>query len=248
MSGTSRSSLSGKDPVATGSSASDGGPSSPRQGPPGRTSPFDGRARAFREKRERRRGARREQVGQLLAVAIIILGIYAILSARPYIPGSGSVFPSPGPLITVTFGTPVASTVNCSSGGIAYVDRVPWTGSSEPVTTGDVSLHFVEIWDGDYIPDIYASPNVTSTSLCASAPPTSLMCWYVVMTTSNGTILLAYWVAAGWVSLTHGPWNVPIVDGTTLVFITGSPIAQTGRGLTVVGFSGGSPIRGSVPL
>lgn len=217
-------------------------------GPPGSSSRFDGRARAFREKQERHRSVRREQTGQLLVVAIIILGIYAILSARPYIPGSGPVFPSPGPPITVTFGTPVASSVNCTTGGAAYIERVPWQNSTQPVLTGEVSLRFVEIWDGDYIPDIYAAPNVSASNLCGGPPPTSLMSWYIVLTTGNGTILLLYSVAGGWTSPSHAAWNIPLQRGFDLVFITGTPVAETGRGLSVIGFSGGSPIRGSVPL
>jgi hypothetical protein len=39
-----------------------------------------------------------------------------------------------------------------------------------------------------------------------------------------------------------------IENGSALVLVTSMSLAGTGRGFAVVGYSGGSPIRGTVPL
>ena len=225
-------------------------PAFPRAGEPAPRGTYDGRARSFRETQSHRRSLRRERLGQVVVVAIILLGIYAIVSARPFNPSSGSGNPAPGPPIAVTLSTPVVGQVSCGSGGTAYTERVVWSGATASVTTGDVSPRVYELFDGDIVNDIGVVPNVTSSSLCAGSPPSGapLVSWYVVLTDPNGSILLTYTFSSGWVSVTHGEWNFAIENGSAMVVVTESSIAGMGFGFAVVGFSSGSPIRGSVPL
>lgn len=221
----------------------------PRAGEPAPPGSFDGRARSFRERQEKRRSARRERIGQLLVVLIVVLGVYAVVTARPYNPSSTSSLPTPGPPITVSLGTPVASTVTCGAGGTAYAERIVWENSTAPVTTGDITVRVYEIYDGDFVPDQGVVANVTPSNLCAGSPPSSPPpLWYVVMAAPNGTTLLSYTVTQGWTSVTSGPWNFQIENGSAMTVVTGVSLAGTGHGFAVVGFAGGSPIRGSVPL
>jgi len=210
--------------------------------------PLEGRSRSFRERQARRKSARREHVGQLLVVVIIVLGIVTIVTARPQSSSSISGYPSPGPPIAVQFGTPSAGTLSCTGGGTAYTERIPWEGSTQQVTTGDVYVRVYEIWDGDYVGDPGAVANATPSNLCAGTPPDSNALWYVVLTAPNGTNLLTYTAASAWVSLTHEPWNIPIEGGFSLVLVTGESLAGTGRGFAVGGFANGSPINGAIPL
>lgn len=220
-----------------------------RAGEPAPPGSFDGRARSFREQQTKRRGIRRERVGQLLVVAIIVLGVYAIVSAKPFNPASKSNYPSPGPPISVTLLSPVVSNLTCGQGGTAYVERIVWANSTGTVTTGDIATHLYEIWDGDYIADAGVVANVTEKNLCAGSPPDpSTLLWYVVMESPNGTILLSYTQPSGWVAVGPGPADIEIPNGSAMVVVTGLSLAGTGRGFAVVGFSNGSPIRGSVPL
>jgi hypothetical protein len=214
--------------------------------PPGT---YEGRARSFRETQSQRRSLRRERIGQIAVVAIIALGIYAIVSAHPFNPASNSGPPSPGPPIVVTFSSPVLGQVTCGNGGAAYTERVVWANASGLVTTGDVSPRVYEIFDGDIVSDIGVVANATSSNVCAGSPPNpSTIGWYIAMAAPNGTIEFTYTFGAGWTSLSHGPTIVPIENGTVLVVVTGASIAGRGFGLAVAGYSGGSPIRGTVPL
>lgn len=222
----------------------------PRAGEPAPPGTFDGRARSFRETQSQRRSLRRERLGQVVVVAIILLGIYAIVSARPFNPSSGSGHPTPGPPIRVTLATPVLGQTPCGGGGTAYTERVVWTSASASVTTGDVSPRVYELFDGDIVNDIGVVANATSSSLCAGSPPNGapLVSWYVVLTDPNGTNLLTYTFSAGWTSVTHGAWNFAIENGSAMVVVTKTSVAGMGFGFAVVGFSSGSAIRGSVPL
>lgn len=222
--------------------------SSRRAGMPAPAGSFDGRARSFREEQEKNRSAKRERIGVILVVAIIVLGVFAIVTARPFSPSSNGGLPTPGPPITVRFGAPSVSTVNCSAGGKAYVEQIPWTNSSEPITTGDINLRVYEIWDGDYIGDRNVVANATPSNLCAGSPPGPLSLWYAVLQAPNGTNLLTYTVAQLWTSLSGGAWNIWVQDGFVLVLVTYVSLAGTGRGIAVYGHSGGSPIQGSIPL
>jgi len=223
--------------------------SAPRAGEPAPPGTFDGRARAFRERQVQRRSVRRERIGQLLVAAIIVLGVYAIVTARPYSPTSGSSNPNPGPPVTVTFAAPSVSQLSCTGGGTGFVEKVVWSNASAAVTAGDVSPRVYEIFDGDIVSDLGVTANVTSSNLCAGSPPNpSTPAWYVVLTAPNGTIVLSYTVAQGWASVTHGAWNIPIENGSALTVVTGMSVADRGFGLSVVGFANGAPIRGSVPL
>jgi hypothetical protein len=222
-----------------------GGEGARAPAPPGT---LEGRSRSFREHQLKRKSARREHVGQLVVVAIIVLGIVAIVTARSGYSGSHSGFPSPGPPIVVQLGTPVLSTVNCTGGGTAYIERIPWLGSTQPVTPGDVYVRVYEIWDGDYIGDPGAMANATSSNVCAGAPPDSTTLWYVVLTASNGTNLLTYTADHAWVSVTDGASNLGIETGSSLVLVTGTSFAGTGRGFAVGGFANGSPITGAIAL
>lgn len=223
---------------------------SPRAGEPAPPGSSEGRARSFRERETRRRSRRRELVGQLLVVAIIILGIYAIVSARPFVPSSGPGPPTPGPPITVNLTSPVVGQVTCGNGGIAYTERVGWANSTAPVTTNEVSPRVYELFDGDVVVDNGVTANVSSTSLCAGSPPSGggLYSWYVVLTAPNGTIELSYTFDQGWVSVDHGPVDRPIANLSSLVVVVDPELADRGYGLAVVGEANGSSIHGAVPL
>jgi hypothetical protein len=224
-------------------------PSSPRAGEPAPRGTFDGRARAFREQQTQRRSRRRELFGQLLVVAIIVVGIYAIVSAKPFSPSNNSGPPNPGPPIVITFTTPVVGTVSCGDGGTAYTEQVDWTNASQPVTTGDVTLRVYELYDGDIVNDMGIIPNATTASVCAGAPPNpATLAWYVVVSSPSGAIQLTYAFSPGWASVTNGAWNVPIENGTMMTIVMGASIAGRGFGFAVVGFASGSPVRGSIPL
>jgi len=221
----------------------------PRAGVPARPGSFEGRARSFRQEQARRRSARRERVGTFLVVVILALGVYTIVTARPYSPSSKNDSPTPGPPIDVNLGTPTgASAVTCSAGGTAYVERIPWMNSTQPVTTGDIEVHVYEIFDGDFIGDRNAVANVTPSNPCAGAPPDSKALWYAALATPNGTILLTYTVNHPWTAVTPGPWNIGIENGSVLVLVTYASLAGRGYGFAVVGYAGGSPIRGTVAL
>lgn len=221
----------------------------PRAGEPAPPGSSEGRARSFRERETRRRSRRRELVGQLLVVAIIILGIYAIVSARPFVPSSGPGPPAPGPPITVNLTSPVVGQVTCGNGGTAYTERVGWANSTAPVSTNEVSPRVYELFDGDIIVDNGVTANVSSTSLCAGDPPSGEpISWYVVLCAPNGTIELSYTFDQGWVSVDHGSVDFPIADLSSLVVVVDPEIADRGYGLAVVGEANGSSIHGAVPI
>ena len=223
---------------------------STRAGEPAPPGTFEGRARSFRENQVQRRSRRRELIGQVLVVAIILLGIYAIVSARPFVPSSGPGPPNPGPPISVNLTSPVIGQVTCGKGGTAYTEKVVWANSTAPVTTREVSPRVYELFDGDIVNDVGVTANVSSTSLCAGDPPSGggLISWYVVLTAPNGTILLSYTFSQGWVSVTGGLSDIPIENGASMVVVTNPDIAGKGYGFAVVGEANGSSIHGSVPL
>jgi len=236
---------------ADGPSSGGAGPATHVPGRAGEPAPpgtFDGRARSFRESRTRERSLRRERVGQIVVVAIIILGIYAIVSAKPFNPSSNGGNPNPGPPIIVNFSAPVAGQVPCAGGGTGYTERLVWTNSSAPVTTGDVGILIKEP-DNDSVPDQGVVANATSSNVCAGSPPNAVTwSWYVVLAAPNGTNILTYTDDHGWTSVTHGPSNVPIEDGTTWVIVTGGPFYHRGFVFWLVGYANGSPIHRTVVL
>jgi len=232
-------------PAASGAE-SPGGPipsTAPRRAPPSA-----GRAHAFRESQERHRQQNRESLGVVAVVIIIVLGVYTLATARPYTGSSSFALPPPGPTITVDLGTPTVGAVTCAGGGTAYAERIPWNGSSQPVTTGDVNLRVYEIWDRDYITDPHADANATTADLCAGIPPNPIALWYVVLAAPNGTNILTYTQANDWSSLTHGPTNIWIENDSSLILVTNMPLWNTGRGFQVYGFSSGSVVFGTLPL
>lgn len=236
---------SAETPTAGPTATSDG--SVPPTRSPARDA-FAGRAGAFRREYAARRSAQRERIGQVMVVAIIVLGVYAILTAKPVSSSSDYVPPRLGPTIVVHLGSPLVSSVPCGAGGTVVAERIPWVDASQPITTGDIALRVYEIWDGDFIGDPNAAPNVSASSLCAAALPNPATQWYAVLASPNSTNLLTYTVAQGWVAVTHGPWNFPVENGSALVLVANPSLADSGRGFQVFGFADGSPILGSVPL
>jgi len=211
------------------------------------------RARAFRLGQERQRGARWERMGQLLSIVVILLGIYAITTARPYIPPAGGGIPPlsstpPGTPIDVQLGNPLVSNLSCAGGGSAYAERIPWMNSTAPLATKEVWPEVYEIWDGDYIRDPTGVASATPTNLCAGNSPASIWAWYVVLATSNGTNLLTYTQNSEWTSLTNGSTNLPLESGLDMVLVTQTSLAGTGRGFGVLGYINDSEVQGSVPL
>ncbi|MGP8072179.1 MAG: hypothetical protein ACLPZM_03510 [Thermoplasmata archaeon] len=230
--------------------------SSPRLPPasrPARTYRVDGRARLFRQKQAKRRSARWERTLQVLAVVEILLGVYALATARPYSSPAGDGVPSwwPIPLgspITVNFGHPTESTVNCTGGGTALAESIPWINSTVPLTTQVVYAELYEIEDGDYIDDPGAVANVSATSVCAGTAPSHSAIWYAVLAAPNGTNILGYTEATTWTTVAHDSTNITIEDGSDLILVTATSLAGTGRGFGVLGFLDDSQIKGGVPL
>jgi len=181
-------------------------------------------------------------------VVIILLGVYTILTARPFASTSSEQLPGNGPPIVVHLGSPTESAVTCAAGGTAYAERIPWTNSTQPVTTGDLTVRVIEIWDGDYIGDPNANANVTPSNLCSGTPPDASAKWYVVLSAPNGTNLLTYTGGTGWVSVTHGDWNLPIENDSALTLVSYAALAGTGRGFSLDGAANGSLISGSIAL
>ncbi len=210
--------------------------------------PYRGRAQAFRREQEELRRARRELLGNIVVVLIIGLGVYAILTARPFNPASVYTPPPTNPPISVKLGTPNVSAVTCAAGAPAFAERIVWLNSSEPVRTGDVDVRVYEIWDNDWITDPNVVANATPTSVCAGPAPFSVTDWYVVLSAPNGTNLLYYTDGSGWVSVSGAPWNIEITDGSSFVVVTDPAIAQTGRGFAVYGYENGSLIEATTPL
>jgi hypothetical protein len=238
-------SLKSSPPVEPAVLGTQGGPS---EGTPRRSASKDGRARSFREQQVKRRITRRERFGILIVVVIITLGAYTVVTARPYTGTTGGLLPVPGPEILVHLGTPTLGQVNCTAGGIGYVERIPWLNSTQPVTTGEIFVRIFQIWDGDYVPDTGAVANVTPTNLCAGSPPDASGRWYAVLASPNGSNQLSYTSTTSWKSVNGEPWNFQVQDGSSLVVVTYASLAGTGQGFGVAGVSGGSLIRGTVPL
>ncbi len=245
----------GADVPAVGSPAPKGTPGAVGPAPKGRprgSKVFRGRARAFRQDYVRRQTLRRNRVADVVLVALIVVGAYAIVTERPgYLLStlrSLESTPGPGPPVVVHFGTPSTGTVSCTAGGTAYTESVPWNSSTETLTTGEVFVRLYEVWDGDNIPDPNAVANATPSSLCAGTPPDATALWYIVFVAPDGTNLLTYTETGAWSSVTGGSTNLPIYDGSALVVVSYDSLAGTGRGLEVVGFAGSSPISGKVLL
>lgn len=220
-----------------------------RAGEPAPPGTYGGRAHAFREDQAQRRSTRRDRIGQLVIVAIIVLGVYALVVSRPFNPASNPGPGPGGPPVTVALGLPVVQELTCGNGATGYAEKVAWSNASAAIVAGDVTPRVYELFDGDLVPDNGVVANATITNPCAGAPPpASTPAWYVVYSAPNGTIELTYTVGEGWLSVTHGAWNIPIENGSALTVVTGSSIANHGFGLAVVGFVSDSEIKGSVPL
>jgi hypothetical protein len=184
-----------------------------------------------------------------VAAVVLVLGVYTLATARPSNGVEGGGYSPPGPPILVDLSTPVVGTVTCSAGGTAYIEQMNWSSAAAPVTTGAVNLRLYEIWDGDYIPLVSVTANVTSSNLCAGSPPNpEKLGWYAVLKDPSGASVLTYTGAQGWSSIGSQSWDMPVQNGSSLVFVSGIPLHGTGRGFLVVGFFDGSPVKGSVPL
>ncbi len=209
---------------------------------------FQGRAQAFRREQTELRRARRDLLGNIAVVLIIAVGVYAVVTARPFNPGAAYTPPPTHPPITVTLGTPTVTAITCAAGATAYAERIPWVGSSAPVRTGDVTVRVYEIWDSDWIGDPGVVANATPTNVCSGPAPLSVTDWYVVLAAPNGTNLDLYTDGQGWVSVTGAPWNIGIENGSSFVVVTNPAITDTGRGFAVYGFENGSLISATTPL
>ena len=245
----------GADVPAIGSPAPKGTPGAVGPAPKGRprgSRVFRGRAQAFRQDYVRRQTLRRNRVADVVLVALIVVGAYAIVTERPgYLLStlrSLESTPGPGPPVVVHFGTPSTGTVSCTAGGTAYTESVPWNSSTETLTTGEVFVRLYEVWDGDNIADPDAVANATATNLCAGSPPDATALWYVVLAAPNGTNLMTYTESGSWSAISGGSSNLEIDDGSFLVLVSYDSLAGTGRGLEVAGFAGTSEISGSVLL
>lgn len=228
-------------------------PDAPAAGPPtapaGEGAPGAGRARAFRQAETLRRREREGRSVRAVLIVAAVLGAALIVTAPPnsLLSGSGSAG-GPGPPVEVTFGAPSVSTVTCGAGGTAYAEVIPWTGSSRPVTTGDIDMVVYAIFNGDNIGLGNSPANATASNVCEGSPPSPTALWYVVLQAPNGTNVLTYTIADSWTSLSGGSSNVGIANESSLVLVTDASLAGTGRGLKLIGFVGESVIEGAVVL
>ncbi len=206
-----------------------------------------GRARSFREAQSQRRSDRRERLGVFLVVVILVGALLTVATYHPF--GSSPYnFPPPGPTIVVHLGTSSTGEVTCGLGGTAYTERIPWTNSTRPLTSGEVYVRLYEIGDGDAIGDPSAVANATPTNPCGGAPPDTGALWYLVLVAPSGTNLLTFTVDGGWASVAPGPSNIPIENASALILVTNESLAGTGRGLGVYGFVNDTSITGSTLL
>ncbi len=234
-------SLPGKDP--------DGSAGVSRPAASTRSASSRGRASALRRDRAERRKARTDLVVEAIAVAVLLLAVYVIATARPTPPASsappGQAY---GPPISVSFGTPTVTSLACGGGGTAYAERIPWSSSTLPVTTADVDVSVYQIGDGDVVGDAGVVPSATPSDLCAGAAPSTSARWYAVLADPNGTNLVTYTYAQLWKSVTNTSWNIGIQNGSILTLVTNPSLAGTGYGFEVLGYENGSKILGRVPL
>ncbi len=249
--------MTGSLPVAVGPAVGpappEGAPGDVRPAPggrPGGPGRFRGRAQAFRHEFAHRQTLRNNRVANVVLTALIIVGAYALVTERPgnLLPGSTGSTPGAGTPVVVHLGAPSKSTVGCTGGGTAYAESVPWNGSTETLTTGEIVVRLYEVWDGDNIADPDAVANATATNLCAGSPPDATALWYVVLAAPNGTNLMTYTESGSWSAISGGSSNLEIDDGSFLVLVSYDSLAGTGRGLEVAGFAGTSEISGSVLL
>jgi hypothetical protein len=210
---------------------------------------YRGRASAFRHAEAKRRSARRERITDAVLAVAVLVGAYGIVTSPPNsLWTANGLAGSPGPAVRVNFGAVSVSTVSCGSGGTAYVERIPWTNSTRPVTTGDVYVEVYAIFDGDNLGLGDPAALVTPSSACAGSPPDSIALWYVVLEGPNGTNLATYTVANAWTGVSGGPADLPIGNSSALVLVSNSSLAGSGRGLKVLGFLDEGPISGAVVL
>jgi hypothetical protein len=226
-----------------------GGPGvAPRAGEPAPPGTSAGRTRSFREGQAQRQSITRERLGVWLVVVILVAAVLTLALVHPSSSSNPYQFPPPAPTIAVHLGLPVTSSVACGSGATASTERIPWTGSTQPLSSGNIVVRLYEIADGDVIGDPTAVANATPSSSCAGAPPDGPASWYVVLAAPGGTNLLTYTVDAGWSSVMHGPTNVTVENGSSLTLVTNESWAGTGRALGVYGFVNDTSVSGSVPL
>ncbi len=209
-----------------------------------------GRAAAYRQRRAERRKAWGDRLEVIAVVGVIILSIVVLVTVWT---GSPTLFSSPpppitGPPIVVSLGTPTVSNVTCGDGGSVTAERIPWINATQPVTTGDVAVRVVELFDGDFVPDANSHPNVTASNLCVGPTPTPASRWYAVLSGPNGSNLFTYTEATAWVSVTSGPVNVGIENGSALTVIENPSLAAKGFGVHILGFVNETAVTGSVTL
>ena len=222
---------------------------SPAAAPPVAARAAGGRARAFRRAETERRRGRRERYADVVLLAVAVVAAVLIVTTPPnsLLSGNGSSG-SPGPPVRVNFGSVSVSAVPCAAGGTAYAERIPWTNASRSVTTTDIDLEVYAIFDGDNIGRGNPVANATPTNVCAGSPPDPTALWYVVLQAPNGTNVLTYTIADSWAGIAGGPSELAIANDSTLVLVSNSSLAGTGRGLKLVGFVGEDTVEGAVVL
>ncbi len=207
-----------------------------------------GRAAAYRSRVAGRRRERLERTLEVAAVVVILVGVYAVLTARPVAPGSNPIVVPTGPPIRVQLGDPVTGSIACGAGGNATLQTVPWENATAPVTTGVIQIRVVQLGDGDVLGDNGVGANATPGSACAGSPPTPTQRWYGVLAGPNGTNLATFTFNQEWHSTSEAPWDVPVENGSLIRIVENPSLAGVGYGLQVVGFVDGSEISGLVSL
>jgi hypothetical protein len=223
--------MSGSDPSA---SPTAGGPS-PR-----------GPAERFRAQRRSRRSRGWDAAVTGAAFVVVVLAVAVILTARPTIPGSHDA--PPPPPIVVAFGTPTVTQVNCTGGGMVYAERIPWESTPVAVSSGDLTPRVIELFDGDIVNDQGADPKVTAQNVCAGTAPSGEARWYGVLGDPNGSYVLTYTIAQGWLGVGGGPSSLDIQNDSSLTIVMFQNLSNSGYGLRIVGFVNGAQITGSVTL
>jgi len=215
--------------------------------PPSHRANADGPAASFRTGRGRSVARRRRVAGGIAAALIAATVVFLVLHSQPApaptatgSPGGGSDGGGgPSSKVSVTLGTPDAGTTVCGSGGSSPSERIPWLGSSVPISTAELNLLVVELADGDILPGIAGAPGVTSTDPCEGNPPGPSYHWYLVLSDPSGANVAYYTLPMGWVTLAGGAANLTVANGSSFLLLISPSVAGIGYGLALQGFVDG---------
>jgi hypothetical protein len=185
----------------------------------------------------------------VLSVAVAVAVLWPAFHPAPG-PASGTTGASNGPgasTIYVTLGHPSVSTYSCGDGKGVSLESIPWLRSTARVETGEFVIEVRELADGDVVGGPTAKLNVTSSNLCAGAPP-STYTWYSVIQTPTGTNVASFDYVQGWATVGGAPSSDPVVGNSTINLLIAPGVAGLGYGLFLYGVVNGPNVLGNVTL